>query len=48
MGAAQGIALYDDRDFEALDDETKAEITQIVQDIVDGKIVLAADENVVK
>ncbi len=48
MGAAQGIALYDDRDFEALDDETKAEVTQIVQDIVDGKIVLAADENVVK
>lgn len=48
MGAAQGIALYDDRDFEALDDETKAEIKQIVQDIVDGKIVLAADENVVK
>ena len=48
MGAAQGIALYDDRDFEALDDETKAEVTQIVQDIVDGKIVLAVDENVVK
>ena len=48
MGAAQGIALYADRDFEALDDETKAEVTQIVQDIVDGKIVLAADENVVK
>ena len=48
MGAAQGIALYDDRDFEALDDETKAEVTQIVQDIEDGKIVMAADENVVK
>ena len=48
MGAAQGIALYDARDFEALDEETKAEVTQIVQDMVDGKIVLAADENVVK
>lgn len=48
MGAAQGIALYDDRDFEKLDSETQAEVTAIVNDIKDGVIVLAADENVVK
>lgn len=48
MGAAQGISLYDERDFEALDAETQAEVTAIVEDIKAGVIVLAADENVVQ
>ncbi len=48
LGAAQGIALYDDRDFEKLDAETQAEVTAIVEDIKNGVIVLAADENVVQ
>ena len=48
MGAAQGISLYDERDFEKLDAETQKEVLDIVEGIKAGEIVLAADENVVK
>lgn len=47
MGAAQGISLYDERDFEKLDAETQKEVLDIVEGIKSGEIVLAADENVV-
>lgn len=48
MGASQGIALYDERDFEKLDAETQKEVLEIVEGIKAGEIVLAADENIVK
>lgn len=48
LGAAQGLALYDERDFEALSDDLKAEVAEIVEAIKAGEIVLAADENVIK
>ncbi len=48
MGAAQGIPLYDERDFAKLDEATQQEVLAIVEDIKGGKIELAADENVVK
>ena len=47
LGAAQGLALYDERDFEAIEGGLQAEITEIVEAIKAGEIVLAADENVV-
>lgn len=48
LGAAQGLALYDERDFEKLDADLQEQVTEIVEKIKAGEIVLAADENVVQ
>lgn len=48
LGAAQGLALYDQRDFDKLDAGLQAEVLEIVEAIKDGSIKLAADDNVVK
>ena len=48
LGAAQGLALYDERDFEKLDADLQQQVTEIVEKIKAGEIVLADDENVVQ
>ena len=48
LGLLQGLALYDQRDYDKLSDEFKAGVDTICAGINDGSIVLAKDTNVVE